>query len=216
MPGLDMKLGTINKLLAVAIVIGLAVLLLQRMPHNKKLTVLLNEVAKPEVAVKQAKGFDAATHYAPDENLEGMDIGILDHAKQEVDAAMYSFTDKPIEHELERLAKQGVLIRLYRDREQYNEEKQRAAENGETCVTDMLARIQNVQVKVKSVSEDLMHEKDFEVDRQLLRTGSANWSYGGLRKQDNVVIYSQSTTDVGRFRRKFAEMWERSDNEVLP
>ncbi len=211
-----MKLGTINKLLAVAIVIGLAVLLLQRMPQNKKLTVLLNEVAKPEVVVKQANGFVAAIHYAPDENLEGMDIGILDHAKKEVDAAMYSFTDKPIEHELEILAKHGVAIRLYRDREQYNEEKQRAAEKGETCVTDELARIQNVQVKVKSISEDLMHEKDFEVDGHLLRTGSANWSFGGLRKQDNVVIYLQSSTDVERFTRKFAEMWERSDNEVLP
>jgi phosphatidylserine/phosphatidylglycerophosphate/cardiolipin synthase-like enzyme len=210
-----MKLGTINKLLAVVIVIGLVVLLIQRVPHDKKLTVLLNEVATPEAVTKQAGVFVAATHYAPDENLEGMDIGILDHAKKEVDAAMYSFTDKPIERELETLAKHGVAIRLYRDREQYNEEKMRAAEKGESCMTDELARLPNVQVKIKG-DEDLMHEKDFEVDRQLLRTGSANWSFGGLRKQDNVVIYTQSTTDVGRFRRKFSEMWERSDNEVLP
>jgi hypothetical protein len=29
-----------------------------------------------------------------------------------------------------------------------------------------------------------MHEKDLDVDGYLLRSGSANWSIGGLRRQD--------------------------------
>ena len=132
-----MKLGTINKLLAVVAVIGLGVLLLPRMPQNKQISGLLSEVAKPEhQSTKLSNNWNAATHYAPDENLEGIDIGVLDHAKDRVDVAMYSFTDRPIERELETLAKHRVQIRLYRDQEQYREEKQRAQERGETCVTD--------------------------------------------------------------------------------
>jgi phosphatidylserine/phosphatidylglycerophosphate/cardiolipin synthase-like enzyme len=66
-------------------------------------------------------------------------------------------------------------------------------------------------VKIKT-GKDLMHEKDFDVDGSLLRSGSANWSFGGLRRQDNVAIYTQEPKDVTRFERKFEEMWSRSDN----
>ena len=210
-----MKLGTINKLLAVVAVIGLGVLLLPRMPQNKQISGLLSEVAKPEhQSTKLSNNWNAATHYAPDENLEGIDIGVLDHAKNRVDVAMYSFTDRPIERELKTLAKHRVQIRLYRDQEQYREEKQRAQERGEICATDELAEMENVHVKIKA-SEDLMHEKDFDVDGYLLRSGSANWSIGGLRRQDNIAIYTEAPTDVSRFEEKFEEMWSRSDNIEL-
>jgi phosphatidylserine/phosphatidylglycerophosphate/cardiolipin synthase-like enzyme len=207
-----MKLGTVNKLLAVVAVVGLGVLLLPRMPQNKQISGLLSQVVKPEQrSMKLPNNSIAATHYAPDENLEGIDIGVLDHARSRVDVAMYSFTDRPIERELESLAKHRVQIRLYRDQEQYREEKQRARERGDTCITDELAAIGNVQVKIK-MGKDLMHEKDFDVDGSMLRSGSANWSFGGLRRQDNVAIYTQEPKDVTRFERKFEEMWSRSDN----
>ena len=210
-----MKLGTINKLLAVVAVIGLGVLLLPRMPQNKQISGLLSEVAKPEhQSTKLSNNWNAATHYAPDENLEGIDIGVLDHAKDRVDVAMYSFTDRPIERELKTLAKHKVQIRLYRDQEQYREEKQRSQERGEVCATDELAEMENVHVKLKT-GEDLMHEKDFGIDGHLLRSGSANWSIGGLRRQDNVALYTQAPTDVARFEKKFEEMWSRSDNVEL-
>jgi phosphatidylserine/phosphatidylglycerophosphate/cardiolipin synthase-like enzyme len=208
-----MTLGTMNKLLAVAVVLGLGFLLLQRMPPNKKISGILNEVVTQERAsTRLTHDWVAATHYAPDENLEGIDIGVLDHAKSHIDAAMYSFTDRLIEHELQRKAKDGVQIRIYRDQEQYREEKQRARSRGELCVTDELANTQNVHVKIKA-GEDLMHEKDFDVDGIMLRTGSANWSFGGLRRQDNIALYTQAPQDVARFRKKYEEMWSRSDNQ---
>ena len=105
--------------------------MLPRMPQNKQISVF-DEVAKPEhQSTKLSNNWIAATHYAPDENLEGIDIGVLDHAKDRVDVAMYSFTDRPIERELKTLAKHKVQIRLYRDQEQYREEKLRAQERGE-------------------------------------------------------------------------------------
>ena len=74
--------------------------------------------------------------------------------------------------------------------------------------------MENVQVKIKT-DGDLMCEKDFDVDGYLLRSGSANWSIGGLRRQDNVAIYTQAPTDLARFEKKFQEMWSRSDNPEL-
>ena len=74
--------------------------------------------------------------------------------------------------------------------------------------------MEKVQVKIKT-DGDLMHEKDFDVDGYLLRSGSANWSIGALRRQDNVAIYTQAPTDLARFEKKFQEMWSRSDNVEL-
>ena len=92
-----MKLGTINTLLAVAAVLGMGFLLLQRMPQNKQISGLLNDVVTPEhTTTRLTHDWVAATHYAQDENPEGIDIGVLDHAKSHIDAAMYSFTGRPI------------------------------------------------------------------------------------------------------------------------
>jgi len=60
-----------------------------------------------------------------------------------------------------------------------------------------------------------MHEKDFAVDGDLLRSGSANWSTGGLRRQDSVAISTPARTDVARFKKKLDEMWACSDNVEL-
>ena len=57
-----MKLGTINKLLAVVAVVGLGYLLLPRMPQNKQISGLLSEVVKPEhPSLKLANNWGAST-----------------------------------------------------------------------------------------------------------------------------------------------------------
>ena len=48
-----------------------------------------------------------------------------------------------------------------------------------------------------------MHLKSYAIDGRMLRTGSANWSPTGLKRQDNDVRYEVSTEAVKRFERKF-------------
>ncbi len=57
-----------------------------------------------------------------------------------------------------------------------------------------------------------MHLKSYAVDGRLLRTGSANWSPTGLKRQDNDVRYEFSPTAVEHFEEKFNEMWDRAGN----
>ena len=61
---------------------------------------------------------------------------------------------------------------------------------------------------------DLMHLKTYAVDGRLLRTGSANWSPTGLKRQDNDVRYEASAEAVERFEAKFTEMWNRAGNST--
>ncbi len=119
---------------------------------------------------------------------------------------MYSFTDRYLADELASLAHKGVHVRVYRDREQFRQETQRG---GITTTAILLAA--GIQVRVKGV-RDLMHLKSYAIDGRLLRTGSANWSPTGLKRQDNDVLYEASSETVEAFERRFNEIWNREGN----
>ena len=144
--------------------------------------------------------------YSPADNLEQSELARLDTATRTIDVAMYSFTDRYLAEELAALAHKGVRIRVYRDREQFTQENQWGTD---TATAIMLAA--GVEVRVKG-ARDLMHLKSYAIDGRLLRTGSANWSPTGLKRQDNDVVYESSPEAVERFERKFEEMWVKATN----
>ncbi len=144
--------------------------------------------------------------YAPGTNLERSELVQLETATRSVDVAMYSFTDRELAEELATLAHRGVHIRVYRDREQFSQEMQ---SGGPTTTSILLAA--GIEVRVKG-ARDLMHLKSYAVDGRLLRSGSANWSPTGLKRQDNDVLYEMSPEAVERFGRKFEEMWTKPSN----
>jgi phosphatidylserine/phosphatidylglycerophosphate/cardiolipin synthase-like enzyme len=121
---------------------------------------------------------------------------------------MYSFTDHELAKELIQLAKSGVRVRVYRDWREYEQEKERGSSTAELLVAG------GVQVRVKS-SQDLMHFKSYVIDGTLLRTGSANWSLTGLKRQDNDVYYERDSETAKLFEARFSQMWERPSNFVL-
>ena len=112
----------------------------------------------------------AAVHstalYAPQTNLEQSEIESLQSAKRSIDVAMYSFTDQRLAEELVKLAQAGVIVRVYRDGNEYEKEKRRGESATEVLVGGGIA------VRIKS-SRDLMHFKSYVVDGKMLRTGSA-------------------------------------------
>ena len=144
--------------------------------------------------------------YSPGTNLERSELAQLETATRSVDVAMYSFTDRELAEELAALAHRGVRIRVYRDREQFSQEMQFG---GVTTTSILLAA--GIEVRVKG-GRDLMHLKSYAVDRRLLRSGSANWSPTGLKRQHNDVLYESSPEAVERFSRKFEEMWAKVTN----
>jgi phosphatidylserine/phosphatidylglycerophosphate/cardiolipin synthase-like enzyme len=61
----------------------------------------------------------------------------------------------------------------------------------------------------------LMHQKEFCVDRSLLRTGSANWSPAGEKLEDDDADYVKDPEAVERFERNFEGLWNRSGNIIV-
>jgi phosphatidylserine/phosphatidylglycerophosphate/cardiolipin synthase-like enzyme len=78
---------------------------------------------------------------------------------------------------LKRAADRGAKVRIYLDGTQF-------AEREPTRVFQELAQTPGVEIRVKRENSAFMHLKSHEIDGQLLRTGAANFSASGLKRQD--------------------------------
>ena len=89
-----------------------------------------------------------------------------------------------------------MRVRLYLDATQL-------AEREPTKVFEDLAHTPGVEIRVKRENSALMHLKSYEIDGQLLRTGAANFSASGLKRQDNDLIVLRDTQAAAQFKHVF-------------
>jgi phosphatidylserine/phosphatidylglycerophosphate/cardiolipin synthase-like enzyme len=171
-------------------------------------------------------------HYAPFENLERIDTDLFARAHSTIDLAAYSLTDYAIAEALIAAAQRGVHIRIYRDATQAAGEAahaERTAANpkrrtsrdpeddvpNDTDSADILQRLINtphITVRIKH-SHILMHLKAYAIDGTYLRTGSANFSPTGEKRQDNDLIVFHNPAAAIHFTQDFDRLWSRPDNE---
>jgi phosphatidylserine/phosphatidylglycerophosphate/cardiolipin synthase-like enzyme len=137
-----------------------------------------------------------SVHYAPAENLEHIDVELIDSAKHEIDFAAYVLTDWPVMQALKRAAERGATVRIYLDASQL-------AEREPAKVFQDLAQTRGVEIRVKRENSALMHLKSYEIDGRLLRTGAANFSASGLKRQDNDLIEIQDAQAAAKFKHAF-------------
>ncbi len=164
----------------------------------------------PESTVDTIRFDDTlVTHYAPDENLERLDTDLLATSTRTLDMAAYSLTDFALRDALTAAAQRGVTVRIYVDRVQSAEEDKR-----DDSVLQALAATPHIHVVIKH-SAVLMHLKSYVIDNATLRSGSANFSPTGEKRQDNDLSVTHNPIAVRAFEQHFEEMWARSDNDPL-
>lgn len=148
-----------------------------------------------------------AIHYAPLENLEHTDVALIDQAEHNIDFAAYVLTDWPVMRALIRAARRGVKVRLYMD-------GGRIGEREPTPVFRELMATPNIDVRFKRAKSPLMHLKSYQIDRQWLRTGAANFSASGLKRQDNDLLVLESPAAATAFEQHFDAIF--AQGEILP
>ena len=135
-----------------------------------------------------------AIHYAPAENHEHIDVALIDRAEHEIDMAAYVLTDWP--------------IRIYLDGTQL-------AERERAKVFNALAETPGVEIRIKHETNAPMHLKSYQIDGKLLRTGAANFSASGLKRQDNDLIVIESPDAAAAFERAFEGRYSSGDSLSL-
>ncbi|MGH6863594.1 MAG: phospholipase D-like domain-containing protein [Methylocella sp.] len=146
-------------------------------------------------------------HYAPVENLEQADVALIDRAAHDIDIAAYVLTDWPVMSALIRAAGRGVKIRIYMD-------GRRIGEREPTPLFRELLATPDIDVRFKRPRSPLMHLKSYQIDGRWLRTGAANFSASGLKRQDNDLLVIDSQAAVEVFKRRFDAIF--AQGESLP
>jgi hypothetical protein len=153
--------------------------------------------------------YRGAVYYGPGRNLEVVDGSAIFNSRcNHLDVAMYAFTDYALAQVIVRFASSGRPVRIYRDRAQYEQENQR-----NSYIPNLFRGSRNISVRVKG-SRTLMHEKTW-TDGCTLREGSANWSPGGEKQQDNTLTLSADPGAIRDFEANFKAMWDRPDNLTI-
>jgi phosphatidylserine/phosphatidylglycerophosphate/cardiolipin synthase-like enzyme len=142
----------------------------------------------------------AEIHYAPDENLERVDVRLIDEARASIDMDAYVLTDRPVIGALERAARRGVKVRVWRDGGM--------AEKVEAFDVAALVAPDEPRFEMRTKPPGpLMHLKGYCLDGAVLRTGSANFSHSGLTAQDNDLVVLRSAQACAGFEAKFGKVW---------
>ncbi len=97
---------------------------------------------------------------------------------------------------LTRAADRGVKVRIYLDGAQL-------AEREPAKVFQDLAETPTVEIRAKRDHGAPMHLKSYQIDGRLLRTGAANFSASGLKRQDNDLIVIDDAGAAASFKRNF-------------
>jgi phosphatidylserine/phosphatidylglycerophosphate/cardiolipin synthase-like enzyme len=138
---------------------------------------------------------DVEIHYAPEENLERIDVDLIRLARVKIDMAVYSLTDWAVVDALIEARRRGVGLRIVLDPSQQH-------------ALDRLRPIAD-DVRMKPAGA-YMHLKSYAVDGRLLRSGSANLSASGLKQQDNDLVVVRDLSAAKSFEARFQQLWDVS------
>ncbi len=127
----------------------------------------------------------------------------IDLSKNQIDLAIYSFTNHKIAKHLKNAAKRGVKIRIIFDRESnlYNKRSQ----------LRYLAKYKNIKTYVvlgkpfkKKDSYGKMHMKLMIIDNKRVILGSANYSYSAFGK-NYEILYIKDDYKIAKKCEKYFE-----------
>lgn len=144
---------------------------------------------------------DIRQHYAPIENLEHIDVGLLGSATNSIDIAAYVLTDRPVIDALHAAKERGVAVRLLLDPSQRHD----------------LARLGDLLEEARKKRRGpIMHLKAYAIDGRVLRTGSANFTASGLKQQNNDLLVIDDAGAAERFGAEFERVWETGEPVSAP
>ena len=107
-----------------------------------------------------------------------------------------------------RAAQRGVKVGLYLD-------GRRIGERVPSLLFRELLATPKIDVRFKRSKSPLMHLKSYQIDGRWLRTGAANFSAAGLKRQDNDLLIIDSQAAVKSFEQRFEAIFAEGETLQL-
>ena len=150
----------------------------------------------PPEAASSAGSRVAEAHFSPGDVCRQRITALLDSARRTVDICVFTITDDRITSAIERSHRRGVKVRVISDND-------KALDRG--ADTRRLAGA-GVPVRFDETSAH-MHHKYAIFDRQLLLTGSYNWTRSAARANHENIVVTDDPRLTERFTSNFDELW---------
>ena len=178
----------ISFLLLIAIAVGLGYLLRHYNTSPREATGIAWEVYFSEI---RPGAPDKNNPYALDKRL----VAKLETADERIDAALHQLNSEPIADAFIDAHRRGVQVRVVTETKYLGE--------------NQIGRLQEVGIPVADDDEHdgLMHHKFIVVDGRYVWTGSYNTTYNGAYRNNNNVIWLDSSQLAYNFTEEFREMF---------
>jgi mitochondrial cardiolipin hydrolase len=154
-------------------------------------TALLSLSAASSLSVAEA-------WFSPFNNCAERIVQLLNAAQQYVDICVFTITDNRLSEAILEAHQRGVSIRVISDND-------KAFDRG-SDITFLHAR--GVSVRVDQ-SEFHMHHKFAVFDRQILLTGSYNWTVGAARDNQENFLLTSDRRLVQAYQGEFERLWQK-------
>jgi phosphatidylserine/phosphatidylglycerophosphate/cardiolipin synthase-like enzyme len=131
--------------------------------------------------------FEGGTCYLlPDIKNQALNhmISLINQAKDSIDLAIFSLTHPQILYALRQASDRGVQINLYIDQMNLKDPK-----------LSMLETLQKCQKIYTQKNGVLLHHKLCFIDKKYVILGSSNWTKGGLKKNEEVLLIFDKMPD---------------------
>jgi phosphatidylserine/phosphatidylglycerophosphate/cardiolipin synthase-like enzyme len=138
--------------------------------------------------------------FSPHGGATDLVVKTITEARQSVRVAAYSFTSKPIATALLDAHKRGIDVRVVVDK---------SNETARYTAATFLAN-QGVPVRV-DYRYAIMHDKFVVVDRQVVETGSFNYTSAASERNAENVIVLHDPAVAQQYGQEWGRLWQESE-----
>jgi len=121
----------------------------------------------------------------------------IDNAKEFINIAMYTFTDREIAQAILKAKDRGVDIKIYLDRSQVNAKYSKSR------------YFINNSIKGIKISSNnyIMHNKFAVIDNEIVITGSYNWTASAGERNDENLLVIDDKNIIKKYQNQFNNLW---------
>lgn len=152
-------------------------------------------------------------YFSPQGGAEAALVELIDSARQDIRAALYFFTSRPLAAAILRAHKRGVHIQLVidgNDESDYSKGfylRRRGVDVRYARGLPKKAR-KSKKKKYRVKKYGLMHHKFMVVDDKIVATGSYNWTASAEKwNRENLLIINSSSL-ARKYSVEFKDLWE--------
>jgi phosphatidylserine/phosphatidylglycerophosphate/cardiolipin synthase-like enzyme len=146
--------------------------------------------------------------FSPQERCSTHILRELEQAKKEILIAVYAFTSDELAAAVARARQRGVAVQVIVDRE-FDAANEKSKATFLEARKIPLRRVSGVKSITTEKEGGLMHQKFAVIDRQLVFTGSYNWTHSADRfNHENLLLFRDAAPLAEEYRRAFFRLWE--------